>query len=85
MIAYFLVSASSDSLPLGKQFYVKVNINSWAIPKLLFLRSLSDITPSAIFKPLVTAILSSIELGLKRAAISFIKGESFCKLSLVLK
>jgi hypothetical protein len=60
---------------LGKQFEVSVAISSEAMPKLLFFSSLSEITPSAMFKPLVTEILSSVELGLKRLIISRTNGE----------
>jgi hypothetical protein len=75
LIAYFRVSASSDSLPFGKQFEVSVEISSEAMPKLLFFKSLSEITPRAMFKPLVTDMLSSVELGLNRLMISKTKGE----------
>ena len=64
LIAYFLVSASSDSLPLGIQLAIRVYTNYEPIPRLLSLRRVSDNTPKAIFKPLVTLMLSSELLGL---------------------
>jgi hypothetical protein len=85
LIAYFLVSASSDSLPLGMQFSIRVSITYDPTPRFLFLSRESEITPSAILRPLVTLILSSEVEGLNRFKISRINGEFLVKLTLSIK
>lgn len=49
------------------------------MPRLLSLSSLSESTPRAMLSPRVTAMLSSVELGLKRDKISLTNYESAVK------